>query len=103
PAAPGSRVGDFHYDLPEERIAQEPVVPRDAARLLAHGLRSDETRHAAVKEIPQFLRRGDLLIVNDTRVRPARLFGERSSGGHVELLLLVREHSDGMSRSQSWR
>jgi S-adenosylmethionine:tRNA ribosyltransferase-isomerase len=98
-----SKVADFHYDLPDERIAQEPIEPRDSARLLAHELSSDRTRHRSIREIPQLLERGDLLVVNDTRVRAARLFGTRRSGGRVELLLLEREHSNGTSPSQSWR
>jgi len=81
-------VADFDYDLPEDRIAQRPVEPRDAARLLVHRIARDETEHAQVRDLPAILREGDLLVVNDTRVRPARLLGRRASAGAVELLVL---------------
>lgn len=82
------RLSDFHYELPPDRIAQEPLRPRDAARLLVHGRGADATRHRGVRDLPQELAPGDLLVVNDTRVLPARLHGRRPSGGAVELLLL---------------
>jgi S-adenosylmethionine:tRNA ribosyltransferase-isomerase len=97
------KVAEFDYDLPEERIAQSPIEPRDAARLLAHGIGSDRTEHLAVRDLPSLLRRGDLLVVNDTRVRPARLLGIRRTGGRVELLLLNDCGADGISESQCWR
>jgi S-adenosylmethionine:tRNA ribosyltransferase-isomerase len=82
------KVSDFDYELPAEHIAQEPVRPRDAARLLVHRVDEEGSEHARVRDLGRFLRAGDLLIVNDTRVRPARLAGSRPSGGAVELLLL---------------
>jgi S-adenosylmethionine:tRNA ribosyltransferase-isomerase len=84
-------VSDFDYVLPPERIAQEPASPRDAARLLAHHLRADRSEHRHVRDLDALLAPGDLLVVNDTRVRCARLVGRRASGGAVELLLLERE------------
>ena len=81
-------LSDFEYDLPDERIAQHPAPDRDAARLLVHDLAADRTRHRRVADLPEYLSAGDLLVVNDTRVLPARLFGARKSGGRVELLLL---------------
>jgi S-adenosylmethionine:tRNA ribosyltransferase-isomerase len=84
------KLSDFDYDLPVERIAQRPVEPRDAARLLVHDVQGNATRHAAIRDLPDLLAPGDLLVVNDTKVRPARLFGRRCSGGAVELLLLGR-------------
>jgi S-adenosylmethionine:tRNA ribosyltransferase-isomerase len=82
------RLSDFDYDLPESQIAQAPADPRDAARLLFHHVPSGRTEHSRVRELPGFLRRGDLLVVNDTRVRRARLVGKRASGGAVEMLLV---------------
>jgi S-adenosylmethionine:tRNA ribosyltransferase-isomerase len=80
------RIDDYDYDLPESRIAQTPVEPRDSARLLVdHRARIE---HTIVRELPRFLEPGDVMVVNDTRVLPARLHVQRSSGGRVELLLL---------------
>ncbi|MBL8858215.1 MAG: tRNA preQ1(34) S-adenosylmethionine ribosyltransferase-isomerase QueA [Planctomycetes bacterium] len=82
------KASDFDYELPAAAIAQVPLEPRDAARLLVHHIARDATEHRIVRDLPQILAPGDLLIVNDTRVRPARLYGTRASGGQVELLLL---------------
>lgn len=81
-------LSDFQFDLPSERIAQTPAERRDAARLLVLDRADDALTHASVGELPNFLRAGDLLVVNDTRVIPARIFGRSASGGAVELLLL---------------
>jgi S-adenosylmethionine:tRNA ribosyltransferase-isomerase len=83
------RTADFSYDLPAERIATEPAAPRDSARLLL--LSAGGTRDARVRDLPDLLEPGDVLVVNDTRVRPARVFGHRATGGRVEFLLLERE------------
>lgn len=85
------KASDFDYELSESAIAQIPVEPRDAARLMVHHAPVDTTAHQRVSDLPDILRSGDLLVVNDTRVRPARLFGTRASGGQVELLLLAPE------------
>ncbi len=85
------RVEEFDYALPEGRAAQQPASPRDAARLMVHRIGVDESEHHTVAELDQALAPGDLVIVNDTRVRCARLLGRRVSGGAVELLLLARE------------
>jgi len=82
------RTDDFDYELPQEAIAQEPAPERDAARLLAHDVAADTTRHLSVRELPSLLEAGDLLVVNDTRVIPARLFARRETGALVEVLLL---------------
>jgi len=79
-------IDDFDYHLPESRIAQTPLEPRDAARLLVDHRHSIE--HTVVREFPRFFEPGDVMVVNDTRVLPARLHVQRSSGGRVELLLL---------------
>jgi S-adenosylmethionine:tRNA ribosyltransferase-isomerase len=81
------RLADFDYDLPEARIAQTPVEPRDAARLLVDQ-GSSAPLHHRVSDLPLHLRDGDLLVVNDTRVIPARLRLQRASGGAAEVLLL---------------
>jgi len=85
------KVSDFDYELPPGRIALEPARPRDSARLLVHSIANDSTRHLLVRDLPSVLAPGDLLVVNDTRVRAARLLGSRASGGQVEVLLLERE------------
>ena len=78
---------DFHYDLPPELIAQQPLPERSASRLLmldaTHQALSDRT----FRDLPQLLNPGDLLVFNDTRVLPARLFGRKQSGGAVEIML----------------
>lgn len=80
----------FDYELPPARIAQEAVEPRDAARLLVLEREDREggLRHRHVRDLPALLTPGDLLVVNDTRVVPARLYGRKPTGGAVELLLL---------------
>jgi len=80
----------FDYSLPPERIAQTAVEPRDAARLLVLRRGTGAREHRQVRDLPELLDAGDLLVVNDTRVTPARLFARKESGGRVELLLLER-------------
>jgi S-adenosylmethionine:tRNA ribosyltransferase-isomerase len=83
-------VSDFNFDLPAELIAQAPTAERGASRLLVMDRNSGAIEHAAVSQLPQFFRQGDLLVVNDTKVFPARLLGRRvPSGGAVECLLLA--------------
>ena len=82
---------DFNYDLPEELIAQTPVEPRDSSRLMAIDRATGEITHDHFYNIDQYLRPGDLLVMNDSKVFPARIYGtKRGSGGHVEFLLLKR-------------
>ncbi len=86
---------DFYYDLPEERIAQEPVEPRDASRLLTLDRRTGAITDGTFRDIKDYLRPGDCLILNDSRVLPARLLGVRkTTGAHVELLLLTPKGND---------
>ena len=88
-SAPRLRVDDFAYDLPTDAIAQRPVEPRDASRLLVMDRsRPADLGHATFREIGRWLRAGDLLVVNDSRVIPARMAGERVTGGSVEILVL---------------
>ena len=84
------RTEDFDYELPEELIAQTPVEPRDASRLLVYDRGADEVRHMHFYDLPDFLKAGDLLVRNNTRVLPARIFSFTKNGGKVEVLLLKR-------------
>ncbi|AFZ33198.1 S-adenosylmethionine--tRNA ribosyltransferase-isomerase [Gloeocapsa sp. PCC 7428] len=86
----------YDYELPEELIAQNPAVPRDSARLLV--VDSTRHRHHRFYELPQLLRSGDLLVMNNTRVIPARLYGHKQSGATVEVLLLEeRQHNQWLA------
>ena len=80
---------DFYFDLPEELIAQTPLERRDGSRLLTLNKETGETQHKHFYELPSMLRPGDCLVLNDSRVLPARLLGRRSSGGACEVLLLI--------------
>ncbi len=83
---------DFYYDLPEELIAQTPVEPRDSSRLMKIDRATGEITHDRFYNICDYLREGDLLVMNDSKVFPARIFGERhDTGTHCEFLLLKRE------------
>jgi S-adenosylmethionine:tRNA ribosyltransferase-isomerase len=88
------RLSDFDYDLPPELIAQEPAPDRDASRLLVLTRRTGEIAHRRFADLPAYLRPGDLLVVNDTKVIPARLYGVFEDGRQVEVLL-VRPAGDG--------
>jgi S-adenosylmethionine:tRNA ribosyltransferase-isomerase len=84
-------LSDFDYDLPEAFIAQTPAEPRDASRLLVLDRRAGTVTHRIFRDLGEFLRPGDVLVFNETRVIPARLFGRKAgTGGKVELLLLQR-------------
>lgn len=82
------RVADFDYHLPPDLVAQEPLPERDASRLLVLHRALGRWEHRAVRDLPLYLRAGDCLVLNDTRVLPARLTGRRATGGRVEVLLL---------------
>jgi len=85
------KVSDFDYDLPEELIAQHPAQKRDMSRLLVYNRKTTEVQHRIFKDVGEYLKEGDCLVINDTRVLPARLYGEREdSGGSIEFLLLER-------------
>ena len=79
---------DFYYDLPEELIAQTPLEKRDTSRLMVLGRKSGEVTHKHFYDIIDYLQPGDCLVMNDSRVLPARLLGHRPTGGAVEVLLL---------------
>jgi S-adenosylmethionine:tRNA ribosyltransferase-isomerase len=89
------RSSDFDYDLPPELIAQTPLEPRDASRLLVLHRASGHIEHRLFREISTYLRPGDLLVANESRVIPARLFGHKvPTGGKVEMLL-ISKRADG--------
>ena len=90
---------DFHYELPPELIAQEPLAERSASRLLVVPPGDAPFADRQVRDFPQLLRKGDLLVFNDTRVIPARLFGQKESGGRVEILI-ERLLPDNRARAQ---
>ncbi len=84
---PTLKKSDFHFDLPPELIAQVPLPERSASRLLLVDAAAQRLQDRHFAELPNFLRAGDLLVFNDTRVLPARLFGHKESGGAVEILI----------------
>lgn len=81
---------DFYYELPEELIAQTPITPRDSSRLLYYNRAEDKTEHKVFRDIEDILVEGDVLVVNNTRVIPARLFAKDDKGRDFEVLLLKR-------------
>lgn len=84
------RLSDFDYELPKERIALEPATPRDSSRLMGVSRTGGAFRHGTFRDIVTHLSKGDVLVLNDTRVIPARLIGRRDTGGRVEALLVER-------------
>ena len=84
------KTSDFDYNLPESSIAQTPAEPRDSSRLLVLHRDTGELEHRAFRDVADYLRAGDLLVLNQTRVIPARIFARKETGGRVELLLLRR-------------
>lgn len=86
---------DFFYELPEELIAQEPLAKRSSSRLLVLDKSDGGMEHRVFSDLPEFLQKGDCLVMNNTRVIPARLLGERAdTGGKIEFLLLRRMEGD---------
>lgn len=89
------KTSDFYYDLPQELIAQEPLKDRSSSRLLVLHRDSGEIEHKIFKNVTEYLKKGDCLVINDTKVMPARLIGARkNTGARVEILLLVRKDLD---------
>lgn len=89
------KTADFYYDLPEELIAQDPLEDRAASRLLLLNKNTGEREHTDFHHITDYLRSGDCLVLNDTKVIPARLIGEKEdTGGKVEVLLLKRKENN---------
>ncbi len=95
------RTDAFEYDLPPELVAQEPAPRRDAARLMVLDRARDGVAETSFAAIGDSLRAGDLLVLNDTRVVPARLLARKPGGGRVDLLLVTREEAD--SGGEVWR
>ncbi len=87
------KTSDFDYHLPESSIAQTPVEPRDSSRLLVLHRDTGELEHRIFRDVTDYLRAGDLLVLNQTRVIPARIFARKETGGRVEILLLRRRDS----------
>ena len=81
---------DFYYDLPEERIAQTPAMPRDSSRLLVYDRKNKSIEDKIFRDVVDYLKAGDLLVVNNTKVLPARVYAHTAHGGAVEILLLKR-------------
>lgn len=85
---------DFYYDLPEELIAQTPATPRDSSRLLVYDRAADKTEYKIFRDIYDYLKSGDVLVINNTKVLPARMYAHTEHGGAVEILLLKRLEKD---------
>lgn len=83
-------INTYDYDLPEELIAQTPVEPRDSSRLLIFDAKTKQMEHRIFRDIYDYLKAGDVLVINNTRVIPARLYGYKSTGAKLEVLLLKR-------------
>ena len=88
------KVSDFNYELPEELIAQHPYEKRDEARLMVLHRNTKQIEHKVFKDIIDYLEPGDCLVLNDTKVIPARLYGKKDTGAKVEFLLLKRIEND---------
>lgn len=88
------KVSDFNYELPEELIAQHPYDKRDEARLMVLHRNTKQIEHKVFKDIIDYLEPGDCLVLNDTKVIPARLYGKKDTGAKVEFLLLKRIEND---------
>ena len=96
-------LSDLDFELPEELIAQVPVDPRDASRLLVLPPGGGEARHLRFGDLPELLAPGDLLVLNDSRVIPARLVGRKESGGRVEVLLVEPWSGPAPGGTARWR
>lgn len=88
------KTSDFFYDLPEELIAQTPLEPRNTSRLMVLSKEDGSVTHNHFYDLPKFLKKGDCLVLNDTRVLPARLYGVREDTGAVVEFVLLRQHGN---------
>lgn len=88
------KTSDFYYDLPERLIAQDPLLKRSDSRLMILDKATGKITHSVFNKITDYLKPGDCLVINNTKVIPARLIGERSGGGDAEILLLKRKDAD---------
>ena len=88
-------VSEFNYELPQELIAQDPLEDRASSRLMVLHRKSGEIEHRTFRDIKEYLRKGDCLVINDTKVIPARLIGEKEgTGAKIEVLLLTRKENN---------
>ena len=88
------KVSDFYYELPEELIAQTPIEKRDESRLMILNKETKTIEHKTFKDIIDYLEPGDVLVRNNTKVIPARLYGKKETGAKVEFLLLNNIEGD---------
>ena len=88
------KVSDFNYELPEELIAQTPITKRDESRLMVLDRTSKKIEHKIFKDIINYLKPGDVLVRNNTKVIPARIYGKKETGANVEFLLLNNIEGD---------
>ena len=88
------KVSDFNYELPENLIAQHPYDKRDEARLMVLNKKNQTIEHKVFKDVIEYLNPGDCLVINNTKVIPARLYGKKDTGANVEFLLLKRDNGD---------
>lgn len=88
------KVEDFNYELPEELIAQDPIEPRDSSRLMVMDRQSGQLQHRIFRDIVDELHSGDVLVINDTKVLPARIYAHKETGAVIELLLLKQVEAD---------
>ena len=89
------KTSDFYFDLPQEQIAQDPLEDRSSSRLLVLDKETGEYEHRVFRDIVDYLHPGDCLVLNNTKVIPARLHGEKEgTGAHIEILLLKRREND---------
>lgn len=88
------KVSEFNYELPEELIAQTPIEKRDTSRLMVLNKEKQTIEHKIFKDIVDYLEPGDVLVRNNTKVIPARLYGKKETGANVEFLLLKNIEGD---------
>ena len=89
------KTSDFYYDLPQELIAQDPLEDRSSSRLMHLSLKDGSIEHRHFTDILDYLHKGDCLVINDTKVIPARLYGHKEeTGALIEILLLKRREND---------
>ena len=94
------KLSDFHYSLPQNRIAQAPAEPRDSSRMLVLQAQTGMIHHRHFRDLPDVLQPGDVLVRNNTKVIPARIFGHKTTGGNVEILLTKRQRAT--SEGEVW-
>ena len=94
------KLEEFAYNLPEELIAQEPAAVRDQSRMMVVHRRTGEIELRYFRDVPEYLGEGDVVVVNDSRVFPARLIGRKETGGLIEILLLTRQ--TGALPGETW-